>query len=78
LKRHAREGRLELSLTATREVPPRWRGERGRITTDRLSRLLRTPEALCFVCGPSAMVDDVPRMLLNLGVDRRRIRVEEW
>jgi NAD(P)H-flavin reductase len=78
LKRHAREGRLELSLTATREVPPRWRGERGRITADRLSRLLRTPEALCFVCGPSAMVDDVPRMLLNLGVDRRRIRVEEW
>lgn len=78
LKRHAREGRLELSVTATREVPPRWRGERGRITSDRLARLVRTPETLCFVCGPSAMVDDVPRMLLNLGIERRRIRVEEW
>ncbi|MGH9310940.1 MAG: FAD-dependent oxidoreductase [Vicinamibacterales bacterium] len=78
LKRYARKGRIELSLTATREVPPRWRDGRGRITSDRLARLVRTPETLCFVCGPTAMVDDVPRMLLNLGIERRRIRVEEW
>ena len=78
LKRYAREGRLELSLTATREVPPRWRGERGRITSERLARLVKTPETLCFVCGPTAMVDDVPRMLLNLGIEREKIRVEEW
>jgi ferredoxin-NADP reductase len=65
-------------LTATREVPARWGGEQGRITSERLARLLETPETLCFVCGPAAMVDDVPRMLMNLGVERRRIRIEEW
>ncbi|MGH9371830.1 MAG: FAD-binding oxidoreductase [Vicinamibacterales bacterium] len=78
LKRYAREGRLDLALTATREVPPRWRGEHGRITSDLLVRLVETRETLCFVCGPAAMVDAVPRMLLNLGIDRKRIRIEEW
>lgn len=78
LKRYARDGRLALALTATREVPPRWRGERGRITQERLAPMVETPETLCFVCGPAAMVDDVPRMLRNLGIDSARIRIEEW
>jgi ferredoxin-NADP reductase len=78
LKRDVREGRLELALTATREVPPRWRGGRGRITREQLAPLVQSPETLCFVCGPASMVDEVPRILLDLGVDRRRIRIEEW
>jgi ferredoxin-NADP reductase len=78
LKRYAKEGKFDLLLTATREVPQKWRGDRGRITSAHLARLLRTPETLCFVCGPAAMVDDVPRMLVELGVDGERIRIEEW
>jgi ferredoxin-NADP reductase len=78
LRQHARRGDLELALTATREVPPRWRGDRGRITLERLAPLVDTPDTLCFVCGPMAMVDDVPRMLRELGVPRERIRIEEW
>ena len=78
LRRYARDGRLQLVLTATREVPPRWRAERGRITAERLMPLLETPETLCFVCGPAPMVDDVPRMLLEGGVEPGRIRIEEW
>ena len=78
LRRHARTGRIELVLTATREVPDRWRGEHGRITSERLARLITTPETLCFVCGPAAMVDDVPRMLRALGIAQERIRIEEW
>jgi ferredoxin-NADP reductase len=78
LRRLAREGRIDLKLTATREVPPRWRGDRGRITLERLAPLVTTPETLSFVCGPTAMVDAVPRMLQELGIDRRRIRIEEW
>jgi ferredoxin-NADP reductase len=74
----ALEGKLRLALTATREVPPRWRGDRGRITRDRLEPLVETPETLCFVCGPAAMVDDVPMMLREMGIDRKRIKVEEW
>jgi ferredoxin-NADP reductase len=78
LRRLRRSGRLELALNATRQTSSRWRSERGRITEDQLSRLVEDPATLCFVCGPAAMVDDVPRMLTRLGVAARRIRVEEW
>lgn len=78
LRRYAREGRLDLSLTATREAGRGWRGGRGRITSERLAKLIETPETLCFVCGPASMVDDVPRMLTELGITRARIRIEEW
>lgn len=74
----ARRGEIALTLTATRDVTGVWRGERGRIAATQLSALIRTPETLCFVCGPASMVDEVPRMLRQLGIDRSRIRVEEW
>jgi len=70
--------RLELTLTATREVGARWRGERGRIDGTRLAALVDHPETLCFVCGPAAMMHDVPLMLMGLGVAKPRILVEEW
>ncbi len=73
-----RRGRLELTLTATREVGTRWRGERGRIAGGRLAPLVDHPETLCFVCGPAAMVKDVPLLLIGLGVSERKIMVEEW
>jgi ferredoxin-NADP reductase len=78
LRRLQRSGRLELALYATRQTSSRWRSERGRISEDQLSRLVEDPATLCFVCGPAAMVDEVPRMLTRLGVAGRRIRVEEW
>jgi len=78
LRRYARAGRLELAMNTTREIPNRWRGERGRITQDQLARLIEDRATLCFVCGPAAMVDEVPRMLKGLGISARRIRVEEW
>jgi NAD(P)H-flavin reductase len=78
LRRMTREGVIELTLTATREVGARWRGERGRIVATRLALLVDQPETLCFVCGPSAMVTDVPLMLMELGVRSSRIRIEEW
>jgi ferredoxin-NADP reductase len=78
LRRMAREGTIELTLTATREIPPRWRGGRGRIAPSQLGPLVADPATLCFVCGPAAMVADVPPMLRALGVDESRIRLEDW
>jgi len=78
LRRMTRHGTLELALTATREVGPRWRGERGRIAASRLAQLVDHPETRCFVCGPSSLVDDVPVMLHALGVPKKLITVEEW
>jgi ferredoxin-NADP reductase len=73
-----RAGRFELSLTATRETTPRWKGTRGRIAEAALAPLVHDPETLCFVCGPEAMVADVPPMLGKLGIARSRIRLEDW
>ncbi len=78
LRRLERSGRLELALNATREIPRGWRGGQGRITQEQLSRLIEDPATLCFVCGPAAMVDEVPRMLIRLGVAAQGIRTEEW
>jgi ferredoxin-NADP reductase len=69
---------LDLRLHVTREAPDAWRGHRGRISLAELASLVASPETLCFVCGPQTMVADVPRMLLELGIDKTRIRLEEW
>jgi ferredoxin-NADP reductase len=78
LRGMARRGEIGLSVTATREMPARWRGARGRIVASQLSMLVEDPATLCFVCGPAAMVADVPLMLQELGIDRSRIRLEDW
>ena len=78
LRAMARQGDIDLTLTATREFPPRWRGDRGRIAATELARLVKGPDTLSFVCGPAAMVADVPPMLLKLGIDESRIRLEDW
>lgn len=67
---------LRLLLTATREAPRSWKHERGRLNQTRLSSLVQRAETLCFVCGPPALVEDVPQALMKLGVDESRIRTE--
>jgi NAD(P)H-flavin reductase len=75
----AETGRIELKLKITRDTPVEdWTGHRGRIDRDDLAPLVHNPETLCFVCGPPALVDDIPRVLQELGIERRRIRIEEW
>jgi NAD(P)H-flavin reductase len=74
----ARDGHLDLALAATRDAPPSWRGWRGHFTKARLATLVEGSDALCFVCGPSALLARVPKQLLDLGVPARRIRVDRW
>jgi len=76
LRTMRRERGLRLLLAATREAPASWAHDRGRLTQTRLATLVSTPETLCFVCGPPALVEDVPRVLMNLGIEERRIRTE--
>lgn len=78
LRSLARRGRIEAHFHVTREAPDRWRGERGRVTPAHLAPLVATPSTLCFVCGPAAMVADLPVMLRRLGVPGRNIRLEKW
>lgn len=74
----ARSGRIEYRQTVTRETSDGWTGRRGRIGISDLAPLVRDPGALYFVCGPAALVDDVPKLLDGLGVARDRVRIEEW
>lgn len=70
-------GRLTYVRTATRHAGS-WDGGYGRIDRARLEAAIATRETLCFVCGPEALVHDVPGMLRDIGIREERIRVEEW
>ena len=87
LREMAVQDGLDLRLHVTRkasEEPPadpaagESRARRGRISLAELAPLVEHEETLCFVCGPESMMADVPPMLQALGIDRGRIRVEEW
>jgi ferredoxin-NADP reductase len=75
----AASGRIRYLKTVTRDtVEPSWDGARGRISRAQLGAVVDDADTLCFVCGPAALVHDVPRLLLEVGIPRERIRVEEW
>ena len=78
LRALAASGRIELRQTVTRTVGDQWSGARGRIDRAELQRLIHDPETLCFVCGPPSLVEEMPKLLADVGVERRRIRMEEW
>jgi NAD(P)H-flavin reductase len=70
--------RIELELRVTREVGDDWDGVRGRLGPNDLAPLVHGRATLCFVCGPPALVQEIPQMLVDLGVPRERIKTEEW
>ena len=71
-------GDIELRQTVTRASDTDWTGARGRLNREALEELVNGPETLCFVCGPPALVDEMPKLLADLGIPRARIRLEEW
>lgn len=76
LRALAADGRLSLTLTLTGEAED-WTHSRGRTGAAHLSDLV-TPRTLAFVCGPPAMVADLPAALVSLGLPRERVRTEDW
>ena len=74
-----REGRIELRQTVTRDVASdNWTGARGRIRISDLAPLIHHPATMCFVCGPPALVQEMPSLLGELGISRHRVRIEAW
>lgn len=79
LRALAQAGRIELRQTVTREsAPAGWTGGLGRIGRNELEPLVHDPATLCFICGPPALVSELPALLGELGIPRERIRTEEW
>jgi len=69
---------IELELRVTREVAPDWSGVRGRLGREDLAPLVHGTATLCFVCGPPALVQEIPQILEDLSVPRQCIKTEEW
>jgi len=78
LREMAESGTIELRQTVTRANQTDWSGARGRLDRAALGELVHDPATLCFVCGPPALVADMPAHLGALGIPRERIRMEEW
>lgn len=76
LQAFAREGHLSLALTLTGEAGE-WAHGRGRPGVDHLKALVRG-DTLAFLCGPRGMVSDVTAALQAIGLQRNRIRSEDW
>jgi len=75
----ATAGEIELRQTVTRAPEDAdWNGARGRLDRATLGELVHDPETLCFVCGPAAMVDEMPPLLEEMGIPKTRIKIEEW
>lgn len=74
--------RLDLQVMKIVEHPSDdWDGHRGRVDREKLLALLEGTEELSrqvLLCGPTAMMADVTRQLLGLGVPMRAIRYERF
>ena len=71
---------VEIVHTLTREAPDDWAGRRGRIDTAMLAEVAWPPQAaaICFVCGPTGLVEAVASGLVELGNRPEQIRTERF
>ena len=76
LKELAGQGRLKLTLTLTGHAAD-WTHARGRTGISHLSELV-VPQTMAFICGPPAMVAELPAALESLGITRDRVITENW
>jgi ferredoxin-NADP reductase len=76
LKELAGNGRLKLTLTLTGDAQD-WTHSRGRAGIAHLAELV-VAETTAFICGPPAMVSELPAALVSLGITRDRIITESW
>jgi ferredoxin-NADP reductase len=70
----------ETTVTLTRERPPDWRGETGRVDRAMLTRCTFPPadQPRVFVCGSTPFVEAVAATLIDLGHDPSGIRLERY
>jgi ferredoxin-NADP reductase len=77
LRALAESGQIHLRQTVTRASQAVWGGARGRLNREALAELVHDPATLCFVCGPPALVSEIPALLSELGIPRARIRLDQ-
>ena len=87
---HGRNSNLQAIYTLTHpestekghgdnEPTASWNGEIGRITEEMIRKYVSlTGEEIYYVCGPTKMVDAMREMVVKMGIDEERIRVEDF
>ena len=71
---------IEVSYTLTRAQPDGWTGFARRVDAEMVKAVAPPPaqEPLIFVCGPTAFVEHVAYLLVELGHDPGSIRTERF
>jgi ferredoxin-NADP reductase len=71
---------FEVVQTLTRSQPPGWTGYARRIDDRMIAEVLAPlgPQARCFICGPTALVEVAANALVRLGLPGDRIRTERF
>jgi predicted ferric reductase len=58
---------------------PDWKGEKGRLTPQRVKSLLENDlSGTFFLCGPLALIRSIRKFLISEGVSRKKIRYEQF
>jgi ferredoxin-NADP reductase len=80
LARVAERDGVQAAYTLTRSQPDDWTGLRGRVDAQMLTTLgpLPSEDPRVFVCGPTAFVEHVADLLVELGHPPRSIRAERF
>ncbi len=76
----ARRDGLSVVHTLTRRQPDGWRGYARRIDREMLADVAFNADAkpVAYVCGPTSLVENVARLLADLGYARDAIRTERF
>ncbi len=69
-------GRLRLRLTLTRNGEAGWTGTTGRLDAALLRSALPAPNACCVACGPVSLIQEVRRLLPEVGIPASRYHTQ--
>lgn len=76
-QRVANNPNLDMTITVTGE-PGTWGGLTRYVDAALIEEQFLDPEALYYLCGPNAMVDDMAECLPQLGIPEENVIFERW
>lgn len=79
LQRLEKYSNIKVVHTLTRSHPADWQGYIGRINHQMILKEVEDiPTNLYYLCGPPRFVEDIAKILLELGVDKGQIKKEKY
>ncbi|GIF47433.1 ferredoxin-NADP reductase [Asanoa ferruginea] len=71
---------LDIAYAYTREAPPEWPGQVGRLGLATVATHSWPPDLMpaCFVCGPTGFVETVANILVAQGHEPRKVKTERF